>query len=85
MTYRLKVKGRTYSCETLKDCSKIFCAMRDQSGEGASTFPDGRIFENGKRIARVSYNGRVWAGAKYDANATPIYDNRYDPAEQVAS
>lgn len=76
MSFRLKVKGRTYRCDTLKACSDIYSAMRDQLGLGASKMPEGKIFENGRQTARVSYNGRVWAGAVYDPAAAPIYDNR---------
>jgi len=40
---------------TAAEASAIYCKLRDDSGEGASTFPDGKW--NGNRI---SYNGRVW-------------------------
>lgn len=73
MTYRLKLRGRTYPVETLKECSDIFSAVRDQSGQGCSRFPNGKIFKGGKQIAYVSYNGRVWPGTTYVADVTPLY------------
>lgn len=42
----------------LAEASRIYCQLRDESGEGASTFPEGRA-----AIYRVSYNGKVWLGA----------------------
>jgi hypothetical protein len=41
---------------------RIYERMRDESGEGASTFPDGQIKLDTGKILRVSYNGRVWDG-----------------------
>lgn len=40
---------------TAAAASAAYCALRDDSGEGASTFPNG--IWNGHKI---SYNGRVW-------------------------
>lgn len=48
--------------ETLADAQAAYCALRDASYEGASTFPSGRVDVAGKVLA-VSYNGRIWDGA----------------------
>lgn len=32
---------------------------------GGGNWSGGHIYENGKQIARVSYNGRVWKGTKW--------------------
>lgn len=45
----------------LVDASNTYGILRDESGEGASTFPEGRVDIDGKRY-RISYNGRVWCG-----------------------
>ena len=45
----------------LVDASNTYGILRDESGEGASTFPDGRVIV-GKVSYRISYNGRVWSG-----------------------
>jgi len=34
------------------------------------------VDERGEVIGHVSYNGRVWPGATYVPDATPLYDNR---------
>lgn len=46
----------------LNDVSALYWNVREDSGEGASTFPEG-IVKNmrGEVVARVSYNARVWA------------------------
>lgn len=48
-------------CSSYADASRIYSHCQEISGEGASTFPEGSLIDgNGKRIARVSYNGRIW-------------------------
>ena len=42
---------------SLAEASRVYGRVRDESGEGSSTFPAGRV---GK--LRISYNGRVWDG-----------------------
>ena len=55
---KLKIgKRHTIAVTTLADAQNHYCRLRDESGEGASTFPDGSV---GK--FRISYNGRVWLG-----------------------
>lgn len=41
------------------EASVKYCALRDESGEGASTFPFGKLTLNGE-VLEVSYNGKVW-------------------------
>jgi hypothetical protein len=43
----------------LIDAQRVYCQRRDESGEGASTFPIGRVFV-GKVAYTISYNGRAW-------------------------
>lgn len=44
--------------ETLQ---RLYMAERDASGEGVSTFGEGRLYdEAGQFLGRVSYNGRLW-------------------------
>lgn len=70
--------------ETYAEASAVYSAARDASGEGASTFRDGVVKDaNGRTMARVSYNGRVWPPGPYVEGAVPLYDNRraaYDAA-----
>lgn len=57
-TLTLRIGRRhTVAVSSLAEASLVYGRVRDDSGEGASTFPGGRV---GKH--RVSYNGRVWLG-----------------------
>jgi hypothetical protein len=68
---RLSVPVRSY-----QHASEVYEAARDESGEGASTFPCGKItIGPNKVVAEVSYNGRVWA-PNHALGDKPIYDNR---------
>ena len=75
-TMFLQIGRRRYQVASFQEASEMFCRARDVMGEGASKTPKALIVdEMGKAFARISYNGRVWAGTEYDPNATPIYDN----------
>ncbi len=43
--------------------SAKWCELRDASGLGVSAIGNGAnvLDDNGKRIAKISYNGRIWA------------------------
>ena len=57
--------------------SKVVREYIDENNLGSKEFSGGSIKHNGKVIAHVSYNGRVWAGAKYDPKAKfYLYDPR---------
>lgn len=67
MTVQLTILRSKYMPGIVKDfaslaeASKYYLDVQDQSGEGASTFKDGKIVDGRKKL-RVSYNGRVWDG-----------------------
>jgi len=65
--------GRRHKVEvaTLREASQVFSRLRDQSGEGSSTWPDGTV-KGRDGTFHISYNGRIWEGPK--ANRTPITD-----------
>ena len=49
---------------SIAEAQEVYARLRDESGEGASKFPDGRIESDDGRRLRISYNGRVWDGDK---------------------
>jgi len=51
--------GERYTLEVkdFAEASRIYCELRDKSGEGASTWPDGELSTG----HYISYNGKVWA------------------------
>ena len=44
------------------EASALYARLRDEGGHGASTMPRGRLYRDGRLVAEVSYNGRVWQG-----------------------
>lgn len=56
------------------EASRLYAAIRDARGEGASTFRQGIIRQDGRRIGHVSYNGRVWIGTTWRVGDKPAYD-----------
>ena len=63
------VIGKRYNIpvQSLEEASRVYCGLRDESGEGGSTWPSGRVGEY-----TVSYNGKVWLG-KWSEGAQPVY------------
>lgn len=56
------VIGKRLSTEVadFSEASRVYDALRDASGEGASTFPEGDL--RGTAVYRVSYNAKIWEG-----------------------
>jgi hypothetical protein len=52
-------KRHTVKVSSVEQASAEYSRLRTESGEGASTWPDGRIGH-----LRISYNGNVWDGDK---------------------
>lgn len=64
MTMMLKIGRRLrFPCSTLAEASALYGTARDASGEGSSTWPEGRI-TGPLGSFNVSYNGRVWSPQK---------------------
>ena len=56
----LNIGRNKYDVESLSQAQRVYEDLRDASEMGASGFPSGTIQQNGKKIARISYNGRIW-------------------------
>ncbi len=57
--------------------SMAYAERRDESGEGASTFPLADVRDaTGRIVGHLSYNGKVWARPSRDwqPGDQPIYD-----------
>nr|WP_293177676.1 helicase-related protein [Nannocystis sp.] len=68
---------------SLEEASDAYRRAVEASGEGASTFPAGRLVLPNETTYTISYNGRIWAGDRqvYDPKPTP----RQDPPRKDAS
>lgn len=77
MSFTFSMRGNSYVADTLELASKIYCRVRDESGEGNSTFPKPAV-RNGKSIiGTFSYNGRIWS-TPAEVGSVLIFDNRKD-------
>jgi hypothetical protein len=78
--YLVEIMGRRYPVQGMVEASRLVEAVRDRSGAGASEmgaeFP---VYEGGRMIGYVSYNGRVWKGLP---GAWPDVELMYDPAAE---
>lgn len=64
---RAKVEVKDFA-----EASAVYSRLRDESGEGSSTFPEGKLPGH-----YVSYNGKVWAGKSsrdWAAGKTPVFN-----------
>lgn len=83
---KMKIKRRTYHPATLAEASSIYCTLRDESGEGASTFRETEVVDqDGKFVARISYNGRVWANREWTSGEQPILEAAHHHPIKITS
>lgn len=64
----------TVNVRDFAHASEEYAKEREASQEGASTFPEGRIMRGGRKVARVSYNAKVWGPAPWHAGDVPLFD-----------
>lgn len=55
----LRIGGDSFHVDSLREARDVYARERDASGEGASTFPRGRVGRY-----EISYNARVWLNGK---------------------
>lgn len=72
MSWFFTLRGATVEVATLEALSAAYSRLRDESGEGYSTFPTPvvRVGGSNQQIGRFSYNGRIWNRDRI------IFDNR---------
>ena len=75
----LKIGRKLHEVASFEQASLMVCAARDEldrrTGLASSAFKNPLIVdESGTAIGYVSYNGRVWPGSEYNADATPLFD-----------
>jgi hypothetical protein len=80
MAYKFRVNRMAFECETIKECSETYSNVRDGLDLGASRLNAAALFQDGKVVGHISYNGRVWTGSAKDwtAQTALLYDNRQE-------
>jgi GGDEF domain-containing protein len=57
----VEFRGKRYPVESFADAQDKWDQFREQTGAGASSIGDGaKVYLDGKEVARISYNGRMW-------------------------
>ena len=67
MTMRLWIRGRLRTEFQIADVEDARCRVfraAAENGWGFSVLGGADIYKNGKKVGRVSYNGRVWEAKK---------------------
>lgn len=59
--------------ESFEEASRIYGTLRDESHEGSSTFPEGRVRDR-ESVYRISYNAKVWTNETEWKARTLIFD-----------
>lgn len=76
MTLRV-TRGRSvkeHPIATVNEASEWWCRYRDEHNVGVSRSPRVEIVVNGVVRGRVAYNGKVFAGDKWQSGAVPVFD-----------
>lgn len=70
--------GRIRAVADYAEASALCRAYIDSKGIGNSRWSGGEIYRDGKQVAYVSYNGRVWKGTArgWQPGDRPVYDPR---------
>ena len=58
--FTFRIRTDIHGAETFEEARHLFNNLRDESNEGASTWPSPPLYRDGKIIGWFSYNGRVW-------------------------
>lgn len=81
--FSFTIRGVVYTARTLAGISAAYCKARDESGEGASTWPTVAIWSNDDDIGHISYNGRIWPFREWEPDDCPLYDPAADPVADM--
>ncbi len=60
------------------NASRLYSERREESGLGASAFPEAILLLGDVPVGRISYNGRIWPRGEWHADTTPIFDIRQE-------
>jgi hypothetical protein len=60
MRMQFNGKGSQIPISSIRDARRNWITFRDETGIGASDVAFVLVSDNGKQVARISYNGRVW-------------------------
>lgn len=75
LTTRFGRHRATTAVTSLEDASRVFADLRDRHESPSSRADDGVVKElDGRTVAIVSYNGRVWGAEGWRPGASPLVE-----------
>lgn len=89
LPHEVRIAGRSFPFTSLEQVSAAYSATIHRLGVGGSETPRCEIFDgSGQRVARVSYNGRVWNNddfCLYDPIINPTFPARMAPEGTISA
>lgn len=70
----VKIKPVRVKVSSFAEASKICQKYIDDNDLGGGNWTGGAIYEDGKQIAYVSYNGRIWEGKEWNARGKELFE-----------
>jgi len=65
-------RGNNVEVTDLQAASNAVSEFINENALGSSNFTGGNVKDNGKIIAKVSYNGKVWPPGKWTPESKPL-------------
>lgn len=74
--------GKRFEVASLQEASDKWNQFRDVTGAGASKIGEGAkiVDQDGKEVARISYNGKVWGPGKWKPGDKPLVGENFKPS-----
>lgn len=71
------IRNETIEVKSLMQAQEVWIAARNKNKWLASEVPGVYIYVQGKKIARISYNGRIWSPERWTASSKLILEAPY--------
>lgn len=82
MTGYLQIgRWNRYAVRSIAHAAGVYSLLRDESGEGASGWPEGRLEIDGHEYL-ISYNGKVWQKNGWNFGDVPVF-NPYESGDEM--
>lgn len=72
---KIKIKPNRVKVSSFAEASKVCQKYIDDNDLGGGNWTGGTIYEDGKEIAYVSYNGRIWEGKEWSVTRKELFED----------
>jgi len=75
LPFLLKIgRNQPIAVGNLAEASITYQIERDRAGDGYRDFPEGRVYRDDRKCARISFNGRVWQARPWRTGDRPFLE-----------